>query len=83
MLSAALRQAPRGALEVGVVALLVAGLWFFVYLPDARRPGPRGPGRPRLPPGLRSLVPNPLKVNYSALENAPHEPRDRGDSNLQ
>ena len=36
MLSAALRQAPRGPLEVGVVALLVAGLWFFVYLPDAR-----------------------------------------------
>ncbi len=36
MLSAALRQVQRGALEVGGVALLVAGLWVFVYLPDAR-----------------------------------------------
>ena len=36
MLSAALRQVPRGTLEIGGVALLVAGLWFFVYLPDAR-----------------------------------------------
>ena len=36
MLSAALRQVPRGTLAIGGVALLVAGLWFFVYLPDAR-----------------------------------------------